>query len=335
MRSTRGRVDVGGPLLEIRELSVEFATPRGPVTAVREVSLEVRRGECLAIVGESGSGKSQLFLGSLGLLAASGRAHGAVRFDGRELLGPDPSPVRDVLGTRVAMVFQDPMNALTPHLTIGRQLSEIVLERGLLDAGEASARSLEALRSVRMPDPEARLRQYPHELSGGQRQRAAIAMALMTRPDLIVADEPTTALDVTVQAQVLDVLREARDRGLALVLITHDLGVVAGIADRVAVMYAGRIVECAPVRELFAGPAHPYTAALLASVPRLDTPLSGRLAGIEGQPPRPGGEPPGCSFAPRCLSVVAQCRTVRPALQVTGARSVACHAPLVQPGARP
>jgi oligopeptide transport system ATP-binding protein len=324
---------VGAPLLEIRDLSVEFTTPRGVVAAVREVSLEVRRGECLAIVGESGSGKSQLFLGSLGLLAASGRARGAVRFDGRDLLGPDASALREVLGTRIAMVFQDPMNALTPHLAIGRQLSEVVRERGLLDAAQAHARCLEALQSVRMPDPEARLRQYPHELSGGQRQRAAIAMALMTQPDLIVADEPTTALDVTVQAQVLDVLREARDRGLALVLITHDLGVVAGIADRVAVMYAGRIVECAPVREIFAGPAHPYTAALLASVPRLDAPLTGRLEGIEGQPPRPGEEPQGCSFAPRCASVVAQCRASHPALRTAGERSVACHAPLVRPGA--
>jgi oligopeptide/dipeptide ABC transporter ATP-binding protein len=186
-----------------------------------------------------------------------------------------------------------------------------------------------------MPDPEARLRQYPHELSGGQRQRAAIAMALMTQPDLIVADEPTTALDVTVQAQVLDVLREARDRGLALVLITLDLGVVAGIADRVAVKYAGRVVECAPVRELFAAPAHPYTAALLASVPRLDAPLTGRLDGIVGQPPQPGVVPQGCSFAPRCQSVVAQCRALRPVLQASRERSFACHAPLARPGAQP
>jgi len=335
MRSTRGRADVGMPLLEITRLSVSFATPRGVVAAVREVSLEVRRGECLAVVGESGSGKSQLFLGSLGLLAASGRAQGTVRFEGRDLLGSDPAPLRDALGTRIAMVAQDPMNALTPHLTIGRQLGEVVLERGLLEAGQAQARALETLRAVRMPDPEGRLRQYPHELSGGQRQRVAIAMALMTGPDLLVADEPTTALDVTVQAQVLDVLREARDRGLALVLVTHDLGVVAGIADRVAVMYAGRIVECAPVRELFAAPAHPYTAALLASVPRLGAAQPRRLAGIEGQPPRPGDEPPGCSFAPRCPSVVARCRAERPGLRVVGERSVACHASLVEPGGGP
>ncbi|MCM2311061.1 MAG: ABC transporter ATP-binding protein [Steroidobacteraceae bacterium] len=318
-------------LLEIRNLAVDFATPRGTVQAVRGVSLEVQRGECLAVVGESGSGKSQLFLGCLGLLAARGSVRGVARFDGRDLLGPDRSLLDEVRGTRVALVFQDPMNALTPHLTIGRQLTEVVLDRGLLDADGARARSLEVLRAVRLPDPEARLRQYPHELSGGQRQRVAIAMALMTRPDLIVADEPTTALDVTVQAQVLDVLREARDRGLALVLITHDLGVVAGIADRVAVMYAGRIVEVAPVRALFAAPAHPYTAALLASVPRLDTPLAERLASIDGQPPHPGEHAVGCAYAPRCPAAVARCRAVPPELQAHGDRAVACHAPLGDP----
>jgi oligopeptide/dipeptide ABC transporter ATP-binding protein len=322
-----------GALLEIRDLVVEFATPRGKVSAVREVSLDVRRGECVAVVGESGSGKSQLFLGSFGLLAARGSARGSVRFDGDELLGADPAPLRAARGTRLGMVFQDPMNALTPHLAIGRQLEEVVLDRGLLDGAAARQRSLEVLRAVRMPEPEARLRQYPHELSGGQRQRVAIAMALMTRPDLLVADEPTTALDVTVQAQVIDVLREARDQGLALVLITHDLGVVAGIADQVAVMYAGRIVESAPVRELFAAAAHPYTAALLASVPRLDTPPSERLATIDGQPPRPGQELPGCAFAPRCPVARELCRTTQPALSGNGERSVACHAPLVDIGA--
>jgi oligopeptide transport system ATP-binding protein len=326
---------VAAPLLEIRGLSVEFATPRGTVRAVRDVSLDVRRGECLAVVGESGSGKSQLFLGSLGLLAARGAARGTVRFDGRELLGPDPAALCEVRGTRVAMVFQDPMNSLTPHLTIGRQLSEVALDRSLLGAAEANARSLEVLQAVRMPDPAARLRQYPHELSGGQRQRVAIAMALMTRPDLIVADEPTTALDVTVQAQVLDVLREARDRGLALVLITHDLGVVAGIADRVAVMYAGRVVESAPVREIFAAPAHPYTAALLASIPRLDTPLAERLASIDGQPPHPGEERAGCAFAPRCPAAHDPCRNARPELRSDRRRGVACHAPLVTVGSAP
>jgi oligopeptide/dipeptide ABC transporter ATP-binding protein len=319
----------GHTLLEVRDLSVEFSTPRGIVRAVREVTLDVRRGECLAVVGESGSGKSQLFLACLGLLAARGRAQGSVSFDGLPLLGPQASALRGVLGTRLAMVFQDPMNSLTPHLTVGRQLAEVALDRGLLGEEAARARSLEVLRAVRMPEPEQRLRQYPHELSGGQRQRAAIAMALMTQPELLIADEPTTALDVTVQAQVIEVLREARDRGLALVLITHDLGVVAQIADRVAVMYAGRIVELAPVQRLFAAPAHPYTAALLASVPRLDAPLGARLDGIEGQPPRPGEEPPGCAFAPRCSSAVAACRENGPQLQERGGGSVACLAPLV------
>ena len=323
------------PLLAIRDLGVEFDTLQGPVRAVRDVSLDVWPGECLAVVGESGSGKSQLFLACLGLLAARGMASGSARFAGRELVGADATALDTVRGTRLAMVFQDPMNALTPHLTIGRQLAEVVLDRGLLRPGAARERSLEVLRAVHMPDPETRLGQYPHELSGGQRQRVAIAMALMTHPDLIVADEPTTALDVTVQAQVLDVLREARGRGLALVLITHDLGVVAGIADRVAVMYAGRIVESAPVRELFRAPAHPYTAALLAAVPRLDTPASERLAAIDGQPPRPGEEVPGCAFAVRCPRAFDLCRTTAPSLGTAHGRSVACHAPGAAAGFEP
>ena len=322
-------------LFSVHNLGVEFTTPRGVVEAVREVSLDVGRGECLAVVGESGSGKSQLFLGCLGLLAAGGAAQGSVRFDGQELLGPDDATRRLLLGTRVAMVFQDPMNALTPHLAIGRQLAEVALDRGLMDAEAARARCLEVLMAVRMPEAESRLRQYPHELSGGQRQRVAIAMALMTRPELLIADEPTTALDVTVQAQVIDVLGEARDRGLAVALVTHDMGVVAGIADRVAVMYAGRIVEMAPARELFAAPAHPYTAALLASVPRLDTPLTARLAGIEGQPPSPGAEPEGCAFAPRCPAVLEDCRRRRPSLESFAGRSVACHAPRTPPAGGP
>jgi oligopeptide transport system ATP-binding protein len=325
----------GQTLLDVSNLSVEFSTPRGTVRAVSDVTLDVRRGECLAVVGESGSGKSQLFLGCLGLLAAGGRAQGSTSFDGLPLLGSQASGLHTVLGTRLAMVFQDPMNALTPHLTIGRQLREVVRDRGLLGDREARARSLEVLHAVRMPDPQARLRQYPHELSGGQRQRVAIAMGLMTQPQLMVADEPTTALDVTVQAQVLDVLREARDRGLALVMITHDLGVVAQVADRVAVMYAGRIVESAPVRELFAAPAHPYTAALLGSVPRLDTPVTARLAGIEGQPPHPAEERPGCAFAPRCPSAVERCLRETPTLRGAGDRAVACHLPRGGPGAGP
>jgi oligopeptide transport system ATP-binding protein len=315
------------PLLSIRDLSVDFVTPRGRVQAVCEVSLDVAAGECLAVVGESGSGKSQLFLACLGLLAARGSTRGSARFKGQELLGASTVALNAVSGTRVAMVFQDPMNALTPHLSIGRQLGEVLLDRGLAGRKEACERSVAALQAVGLADAEARLQQYPHELSGGQRQRVAIAMALMTRPELLIADEPTTALDVTVQTQVLQVLRRARRDGLAMVLITHDLGVVAGMADRVAIMYAGRIVETAPVRDLFAAPAHPYTAALLEAVPRLAEASVGRLRSIEGQPPAPGEIVQGCAFAPRCPHVAAICRREAPALRSGANRAVACHAP--------
>jgi oligopeptide/dipeptide ABC transporter ATP-binding protein len=290
----------------------------------------MKAGECVAIVGESGSGKSQLFLACLGLLAANGRAVGSARLAGQELVGRTEHELCALRGTRVAMVFQDPMNTLTPHLRIGRQLTELLTDRGLLAAADARRRAVAALHSVGIPDPEARLDQYPHELSGGQRQRVAIAMALIAGPELLIADEPTTALDVTVQAQVLGVLHAARKTGLAIVMITHDLGVVAGIADRVAVMYAGRIVETAAATTLFEAPAHPYTAALLASVPRLTGAQPERLASIDGQPPRPYEAIPGCRYAPRCPSARDLCSATEPALQAAGERSVACHAPLPQ-----
>jgi oligopeptide transport system ATP-binding protein len=316
---------VSGVLLEIAGLDVEFSTPLGLVRAVDGVSLEVHSGECLAVVGESGSGKTQLFLGCLGLLAQNGRVTGSARLEGRELVGATRESLDEIRGTRVAMVFQDPMNALTPHLRIGRQLTELVLDRGLADAGRAREQAAQVLESVGIDDAAARLNRYPHEFSGGQRQRIAIAMALMARPQLLIADEPTTALDVTVQAQVLALLRRLREQGLAIVMITHDLGVVAGLADRVAVMYAGRIVETAPVTGLFAAPAHPYTAALLAAVPRLRGSGGARLESIEGLPPRPGEQTSGCAFAPRCPRVFARCRTDVPEPVVTGSRGVACH----------
>jgi len=318
----------GARVLRIKDLCVDFDTEQGRVRAVSGVSLEVGQGECLAVVGESGSGKTQSFLACLGLLAANGRVTGSACFEGQELVGASERALDLVRGTRIGMIFQDPMNALTPHLRIGHQLTEVVRARGLMGAEQARRRAVDALVEVGIVDPAARLLQYPFELSGGQQQRVCIAMALMTNPALLIADEPTTALDVTVQAQVLALLRQFRTRGLALVMITHDLGVVAGIADRVAVMYAGRVIETAPVADLFAAPAHPYTAALLDSVPRLAGPSTSRLAGIEGQPPRPHERGPGCPFAPRCTSARTECRTTDPEMRVLGERSVACHAPL-------
>ena len=321
------------PLLDIRDLGVDFATPQGTVRAVTGVSLSVATGECLAIVGESGSGKTQLFMACLGLLSDNGRAVGSARYLGTELIGASETELNRVRGVGMSLVTQDPLNSLTPHLRIERLLTEGVLDRGLMSAAEAGQRALEALRTVGITEPEARLRHYPHELSGGMRQRVAIAVALMTAPKLLVADEPTTALDVTVQARVLDVLRSLRATGLAIVLITHDLGVVAGIADRVAVMYAGELVETAPAAGLFAAPAHPYTAGLLASVPRLSDPATLRLAAIEGQPPRPGEIVTGCPFAPRCASASEVCREVAPRLRsIASGREVACHAPFSQEG---
>jgi oligopeptide transport system ATP-binding protein len=322
---------VDAALLEVQDLSVVFSTPQGPVAAVQGVTLRVGEGECLAVVGESGSGKSQLFLACLGLLAANGSASGSVRFLGQELLGAEEVALNRIRGVGVSLVSQDPMNALTPHLRIERQLTEGVRDRGLMSAPQARQRALEALRTVGIDEPESRLRQYPHELSGGMRQRVAIAVALMTSPRLLVADEPTTALDVTVQARILDVLRELRAGGLAIAIVTHDLGVVADLADRVVVMYAGRLVESAPADQLFAAPAHPYTAGLLASTPRLGDSLQERLRAIDGQPPRAGEDSEGCPFAPRCDFASESCREVAPPLRtLPGGRAVACHAPLLR-----
>jgi oligopeptide transport system ATP-binding protein len=325
-------VNATAPLLQVEDLAVEFATADGPVQAVAGVSLEVRGGECLAVVGESGSGKTQLLLACLGLLTGNGRASGSVRFEGQELLGAGEPVLDAVRGAKLALLSQDPLSALTPHLRIETQLVEGLLERGLARPDEARGRALAALREVGIAEPEARLRQYPHELSGGMRQRAALAMALMCGPRLLFADEPTTALDVSVQARILALLARVRDRGVGILIITHDLGVVAGLADRVAVMYAGRIVEQAPAATLFAAPSHPYTHALLAAVPRLHGPADSRLASIAGQPPRPGEAVAGCAFAPRCPRADARCRRERPAIhRLAGLEAeVACHYPLAR-----
>jgi len=302
------------PVLQVRNLGVNFSTSQGVVEAVSGLSFDVRAGECLAVVGESGSGKTQVLMACLGLLASNGAARGSARFAGKELIGADERALNRVRGTGIGLLSQDPLSSLTPHLRIETLLTEGLVDRGLTTRVKARERALQALAEVDIPEPEARLRQYPHELSGGMRQRVALAVALMCAPRLLFADEPTTALDVSVQARVLELLAGVRDRGVGVLIITHDLGVVAGLADRVAVMYAGRIVETATTDELFAAPAHPYTAALLAAVPRLHGGAQARLVGIPGDPPPPSARPPGCAFAPRCARAVESCSESRPEL---------------------
>ena len=305
------------PLLCVRELTTEFRTEDGVVRAVDHVTFDVQKGELLGIVGESGSGKSATSLSILRLLPPRGRVtHGSVELAGQNLLTLSEPAMRAVRGARIAMIFQDPMTALNPYLRVGEQLVEgAVLHLGL-DTRAAEARARALLDRVRIPDAAARLKSYPHELSGGMRQRVMIAMALLCDPELIIADEPTTALDVTVQAQILELLNELRrERGLSILLITHDLGVVASTCDRVLVMYAGRVVELATAVELFARPLHPYTRALMRSLPSLDAAPGGRLETIPGLPPRLDRGPfTECSFAPRCRFVHDACRVAEPPL---------------------
>ena len=311
-------------LLEIRDLHVRFAVRGGEVHAVRGLDLTVHRGEVAAVVGESGSGKSATMLAALGLLDINAAAAGSVRFDGTELLGASPAVLRSIRGGRIGMIFQDPMTSLNPVLEIRRQVAEAVITHQHVTPRQAESKAVELLEMVSFPDAARRARSYPHELSGGMRQRVMIAMALANDPDILIADEPTTALDVTVQAQILDLLRSLRQsRELAIVLITHDLGVVAGLADTVHVMYAGRIAESGPVVDIFHRPQHPYTAGLLASLPRLDRP-DRELTPIGGIPPRLYEEPEGCSFAPRCRYAVEACHEVEPPLERVEASMVAC-----------
>jgi oligopeptide/dipeptide ABC transporter ATP-binding protein len=294
-------------LLSVRNLTTVFDVGATPLVAVNDISFEIRRGETLGLVGESGSGKSVTAFSLLRLVQPPGRvAAGQVLFQGRDLLTISEKEMCGVRGAGIGMVFQEPMAALNPVMRVGAQIGESLVVHGLASRREARGRAIELLRAVKIVDPEKRIDDYPHQLSGGMRQRVMLAVALACKPPLVIADEPTTALDVTVQAQILDLLREMkRTFDLSLLLITHDLGVIAEVADRVAVMYAGRIVEEGPVRAIFRSPAHPYTKGLLASIPQGRS--GERLVAIEGTVPSLGQLPPGCAFAPRCPSRMADC----------------------------
>ena len=312
-------VPAAAPLLEVRGLRTVFATDHGDFAAVDGVDFSVDAGRTLAIVGESGCGKSVTSLSIMGLLSPPGRiAGGSIRLEGRELVGLDDAQMRKLRGDRMAMIFQEPMTSLNPAFTIGTQIVEALLCHRPMSRADARAAAIEALRQVRMPDAERRFDEYPHRLSGGMRQRSMIAMALVCRPRLLIADEPTTALDVTIQAQILKLMGELqRETGTAIILITHDLGVVAELADEVAVMYAGRVVERAPAVRLFAEPQHPYTIGLLGSIPRLDG-AARRLPTIEGQVPGAHRRIVGCRFADRCPFAEAACRRQDPPLRPVG-----------------
>jgi oligopeptide/dipeptide ABC transporter ATP-binding protein len=300
------------PILSIQRLTTVFDLPAGPAPAVDAVSFEIRAGETLGLVGESGSGKSVTALSIMRLVQPPGRiADGSVRFKGRELLALSESAMREVRGAEIALIFQEPMTALNPVFTIGDQIAETLTVHGRGTRREAMVQAAALLEAVRITDARSRLNDYPHQLSGGMRQRVLIAMALACKPSLVIADEPTTALDVTIQAEILDLLREMKAAfHLSLLLITHDLGVIAEIADRVAIMYAGRIVEEGPVRAILREPKHPYTRGLLASIPG-GVPGE-RLRAIEGSVPPLGALPPGCAFNPRCPDRFERCTSAPP-----------------------
>jgi oligopeptide/dipeptide ABC transporter ATP-binding protein len=314
-------------VIEVDNLTVGFPSDAGLVQAVRGVSYQLHPGEVLGIVGESGSGKSVTSLAVMGLLPRTAKVSGSVRFRGRELVGVSDAELNKVRGRGVSMIFQDPMTSLNPVYTVGYQVAEAVLAHQDISREKARERAMELLEVVRIPNPRQRLDNYPHELSGGMRQRVVIAIAMANDPDVIIADEPTTALDVTVQAQILEALRAAqKETGAAMVLITHDLGVIAGQADRVAVMYAGKLVEIGTAEDVFYTARMPYTFGLLGSLPRLDRP-SERLTPIPGSPPSVVNMPPGCPFTPRCPLAIQLCNEVEPDLKPTTgpAHLAACH----------
>jgi oligopeptide/dipeptide ABC transporter ATP-binding protein len=325
---TRSRAaEADGPLLELRDLVVRFHTDDGPVYAVNGVSWALAPGRALGLVGESGSGKTVSVLALLGLLPRTGRVEGgSARYRGTDLLRLPADELRDVRGREIAMVFQDPLTSLNPVLTLGRQLTEGLRRHLGRTGGQARRRAVELLELVGIGNAASRLADYPHELSGGQRQRVMIAMALACEPAVLIADEPTTALDVTIQAQIVELVQRLQaELGMAIVWITHDLALVSGIVDRVVVMYAGTVLETAPVSDLYARPRHPYTLGLLGSMPTLDAPARGRLPSIEGAPPDLREPPRGCPFAPRCAYAVERCRQeAPPLLEVGGEHASAC-----------
>ncbi|QNS07928.1 ABC transporter ATP-binding protein [Streptomyces xanthii] len=320
------------PVLSVRDLTVDFHGPDSVVHAVDGVSYDLHPGEVLAVVGESGCGKSVTSMAVMGLLPPTARIGGSVTLDGQELVGASERTWRSLRGRRLSMIFQEPMTSLNPVLTVGRQITEVLIHHQKLSKKDARARAIELLDLVGIPAPAERVDEYPHQLSGGMRQRVMIAIAVACDPAVLIADEPTTALDVTVQAGILDVLKSLRDRlGTAIVLITHDLGVVAETADRVLVMYAGRPVEQAPAEELFAHPSHPYTRGLLGAVLRPGSRTAegrARLNEIPGLVPDLRKQPDACSFAPRCTFAQDDCRGGRPELRtLSGAHRIACHHP--------
>ncbi len=320
--------DGASHVLDVRDLNTVFRTRNGEVHAVNHVSFNLKKGELLGVVGESGSGKSVTMMSLIGLLPSPPAEvrKGEVLFDGRDLLQTDADTLRDIRGARIGFVFQDPMTSLNPVFTVGFQLREPLMRHMGLKKKAANARAVELLELVGIPDAAQRLKDYPHQFSGGMRQRVMIAIALACDPEVLIADEPTTALDVTIQAQILELIKELRQKlGMAIIWITHDLGVIAGIADRVLVMYGGQVVEQAPVREVFKNPQHPYTKALLKTIPHVRGERAARLQVIEGQPPMLGGAPTACPFRARCDVSSERCEQENPeSIAFSPGHDVAC-----------